>query len=45
MDIQTFIQNFKEAFGESAELPLFILVFGFIFESKQKEKQIGFLMF
>lgn len=22
MDIQTFIQNFKEAFGENAELPL-----------------------
>ena len=25
MDIQTFIQNFREAFGEKAELPL---VFG-----------------
>lgn len=22
MDIQTFIQNFREAFGEKAELPL-----------------------
>ena len=28
MDIQTFIQNFREAFGEKAELPLCILVFG-----------------
>ena len=26
MDIQTFIQNFKEAFGENAELPLVLTV-------------------
>ena len=27
MDIQTFIQNFKEAFGENAELPLGIQIY------------------
>ena len=25
MDIQTFIQNFREAFGKNAELPLCLL--------------------
>lgn len=35
MDIQTFIQNFREAFGKNAELPL---VFWYSDETK-KEKQ------
>lgn len=36
MDIQTFIQNFKEAFGENAELPL---VFWYSDEQKEKQKR------
>lgn len=36
MDIQTFIQNFKEAFGENAELPL---VFWYSDEQKRRNRK------
>ena len=35
MDIQTFIQNFKEAFGENAELPL-VFWYSDILEQQRK---------
>ena len=38
MDIQTFIQNFKEAFGENAELPL---VFWYSDEQKGETEKIN----
>lgn len=38
MDIQTFIQNFREAFGKNAELPL---VFWYSDEQKGETEKIN----